>query len=226
MKKILPILAVSFLLSSGLAFGQTASLAFSDAANSGTLTDSNGSPTAGQFSSGTGTFTIDANLTWAGGSASGLSYWLETETGAKASISIANETYFTFTTAQDSEVKPWAFNPGTTTGADSGFTREQSATLTGDLGGTGTGTVATSGTVQVSTLTIQLTGLAPGTYHLETTHVSPVPSEATVAATDAFFSSQAIYTFTVVPEPGTLSLLGLGGLGSLGLGILRARRKI
>jgi PEP-CTERM motif len=36
---------------------------------------------------------------------------------------------------------------------------------------------------------------------------------------------QAIYTITVVPEPGTLSLLGLGALGSLGLTALRARRK-
>jgi hypothetical protein len=35
---------------------------------------------------------------------------------------------------------------------------------------------------------------------------------------------QAVYTFTVVPEPSTWSLLGLGGMGSFGLTWLRARR--
>lgn len=229
MKKILPILAVSFLLSSGLAFGQAASLAFDDTANNGiggNLTDTNASTTAGTFSSGTGSFTIDANLTWSGGSASGLSFWLETETGAAPKISITGETLFTFTTAQNSSAKPWAFT--STGGVDSGFTRDigSSGGETGDLGATGTPTIATSGTVHVSQITFTLAGLGPGTYHLETTHLSPVPSEATVNSTDAFFSSQAIYTFTIVPEPGTLSLLGLGSLGSLGLCILRARRKI
>src|SRR5438552_15518231 len=112
MKKILPILAVSLLLTGGLAMGQTASLAFDDTANNsivGNLTDTNASTTAGTFSSGTGSFTFDVNLTWSGGTASGLSFWLETETGAASKISIANETYFTFTTPHAAEAKPWAF---------------------------------------------------------------------------------------------------------------------
>ncbi len=37
-------------------------------------------------------------------------------------------------------------------------------------------------------------------------------------------NSTPLFTITVVPEPGTLSLLGLGGLGSLGLSLLRRRR--
>lgn len=229
MKKILPILAVSLLLSAGLAMGQvSASLAFDDTVNNSigaNLHDFNPSATVGQFNSGTGTFTIDANLTWNGGTATGLSFWLETESGAASHISITSETLFTFTTPQNTDAKPWAFT--SSGGTDSGFTRATgSGTQTGDLGATGAATGTTSGTTHVSQLTFTLSGLAPGTYHLETTHLGTVPSEATVNNTDAFFASQAIYTFTIVPEPATLSLLGLGGLGSLGLNILRARRKL
>jgi len=71
--------------------------------------------------------------------------------------------------------------------------------------------------------------LAPGTYHLETTHLAGLTSEATNNATDPAqrdsLIPQAIYTITVVPEPATLSLLGLGSLGSVGLTMLRARRR-
>src|ERR1700730_11642601 len=135
MKKILLILTASLMVSAGLAFGQTALLSFDDTVNNtigANLHDSNSSTTAGTFSSGTGTFTIDANLTFSGGNTTGLSYWLETESGIATKISLTNDTYFTFTTAQDSEAKPLSF--AASAGTDSGFTWDQSATQTGDLG--------------------------------------------------------------------------------------------
>src|ERR1043166_1731479 len=215
MKKILPILAVSFLLTGGLALGQTASLSFDD--NVGVATSGTYNQTA--------TITLDVIYTFSGGTSTGLSYWLETESGVASALTLTGETYgASFPTAQDGEVKPWAFT--SSSGADSGFLHAVSATQSGDAGATNN-TAQAAGTYDpVATLTFSLVNAAPGTYHIETTHLTPLISEGTVNLNDTPFSSQAIYTFTVVPEPGTLSLLGRGGLGSLGLSILRARRKI
>jgi hypothetical protein len=222
MKKTLLILTASLLLSASWVMGQTASIAFNDnTAPAGTLTDTNGAANAASFASGTGNFNVDFELTTSG-STTGYSLWLETETGN--AISITGSTYFTFLVATDTEAKPWAFTD--TNSADPGFRSDQSTTLSGDVGATGTTTGALSGS-KVLSVQFTLSGLAAGTYHLETTFLqggtNTKPSEASVGG-DAFFP-QSIYTITVVPEPATWSLMALGGLGSLGLTVLRARRK-
>jgi hypothetical protein len=222
MKKTTLVLTVSLLLSASWALGQTsASFSFNDnTAPVGTLIDTNPAANAATFNSGTGTFNVDVSLTFAGGTSTGYSLWLETETGGASKISLTGETFSTFTTPTDSEAKPWSFNDSS--GAHAGFLSDKSAIQAGDLGATGSAQAA--GTYQVADLQFTLSGLAPGTYHLETTTLSPKPSEATVAANDAF-AAQSIYTITVVPEPATWSLLILGGLGAFGLNLLRARKR-
>jgi len=221
MKKATLLASVSLLLSASWALSQTASFSFNDTtAPAGTLIDTNPAVNAATFDSGTGTFNIDVSLAFAGGTSTGYSLWLETESGSAAKISITGETLFTFTTMTDSEAKPWNFTDSS--GSHSGFLSDKSATQAGDLGATGTAQAA--GTYKVVDLGFTLSGLAPGTYHLETTTLSPKVSESTVNINDAV-APQSIYTIAIVPEPATWSLMALGGLGAVGLNILRARKR-
>jgi hypothetical protein len=214
--------------------GLTAAASGFAAINSVSLSfnDNNGTANAGTYNSNDVfnvdvflAFTADANTP---NTIKGLSYWLETETGAASHLTLTGETYFTITSQTDPGA-PKAFTA--TSGADSGFMASHDTVAnpntgtidSGDLGGTFPAQAA--GSFKVANLQFSISGLAPGVYHLDTTHLSPLVSEATGSDNGDNAIGQAVYTFTVVPEPSTWSLLGLGGIGSFGLTWLRARRR-
>jgi len=149
---------------------------------------------------------------------SGLSYWFET--------SAVNNSYFTIT---NRNLTGSVFTDPNTPG----IVYPQAIVAGGnpnDLGATD-GTHPTNASYFVATLTIQISPTTPaGTYTIFTTGFNSNPDHSkTTEANDSGFTHHLIsptaYTITVVPEPATLSLLGLGSLGTLGLTMLRARRK-
>jgi hypothetical protein len=193
----------------------TQSLTFDDLGLGG------GGSTSGTYNSND-TFSFDVLLSFQGYSASSLSFWLETNTAFAGSLSITGVTYgTTFPDPNSLSPNPALFNSGA--GADPGYLSESR-----DLGSaiTSFANAPGPGTYFVAHVTFAITGAAPGTYDLASTTLPNRISEVTSFDGTTFADHNlpaSHYTITIVPEPATLGLLGLGAIGLMATLLRRAK---
>ncbi len=185
--------------------------------------DNSGAPSAGSYTPGsTFTFDITLNVQNTGTdpvpNVSGLSYWFETSAANNSFFKITNES-IAGSPFTDPQTPGITFPQAIVKGGN-----------TNDLGATGTNQPSNA-TYFIATLTLQIApGTPAGTYTISTTDInSNLDHSKDSTVGDSSFTRHDIaattYTITVVPEPATLSLLALSGLGSFGLNVLRRRRR-
>jgi hypothetical protein len=166
-------------------------------------------PSGGGIYQQNDTFTVETFLTFAGYSAYGFSFWLETPVVGAGFFHITSEEHFA------------PFNAGYTGPTE--FVCGNIYCITDhDLGGVPNPlTLVPSGTYDVERMHFSITNAAPGVYTFLTTTDNPRPSAVIDQNFNDNFIPQASFTITVVPEPSTFALLALTGSG---LGLLAYRR--
>ena len=158
------------------------------------------------------------------GGSYGLSYWLEVSSAMAPFLTITSLSYHSpFTDGNNIGTFPFSFN--STSGADAGFMTTTTANnQSGDLGATSNPLVLVpDGTyLDITDITFAIAEGISGTFTLRITTANPRASiQVTSDFGDAPFP-QASFVFNVVPEPSTLALIGLTGLG---VGVMAYRRR-
>ena len=170
------------------------------------------------------TLTVDDLFLNFGGSY-GLSYWLQVNNAIAPFLTITSLAYHQpFTDGNNIGTFPFSFN--STSGADAGFMSTTTANgQSGDLGATSNPLVLVPDGiyVDVTDITFALAAGAPvGAYTLRTTTASPRGSIQVTSDFSDMPIPQGPFVFDVVPEPSTVALIGLTGLGA---GVVACRRR-
>jgi PEP-CTERM motif len=156
------------------------------------------------------------------GGAIGFSYWVQVNSAIAPFLTITDLTYFTWGLGQPPPPAWFPISFTSTSGADAGFKSTLTANgQSGDFGASGAS--VPDGSYHVTDITFAIAANAPiGTYTLRTTTAAPRDSiQLTSDFNDAPFP-QASFVFNVVPEPSTLALIALTGIGA---GVMAYRRR-
>jgi len=139
----------------------------------------------------------------------GFSYWLQVNTALAPFLTITNLAFFPPFPHGYSGPFPILFNSAS--GTDPGFTAES----VGLQGSADNGVQVPDGSYHFSDITFGLAANAPaGTYTLRITTAAPRESLQVDSDFDDEPFPQASFVFNVVPEPSTLALLVLVGVGA------------
>jgi hypothetical protein len=230
MKKSILILSAAVSLLAYPAFGQTIS-----------ATGTNATINAASGSTANSTISVTVSGANSIGDLKSLNLLIATPgTGANSGVSLFNVFVFSLVSPYDNKTSTSSSTNRSTfgTAGDTANSGNNVSTTSLDLGANTSGTapsIASSGSTTISVDVLQFTSLAnlvPGSvYRFFATSGGPTDTQGswidnTANATFGLNTAKGtpLFTITVVPEPATWSLFGLGAIGTFGLNLLRARR--
>jgi hypothetical protein len=200
--------ALALFVGASIASGQTATFSYDDGV---------GTPDAGSYTPGS-SFTFSISLAFAPGGTitnlQGVTYYFQQQD--------PNPPFYFSITLRDASGSQFSLlqTPGLS------YPQTLSPANANDLGGERpTPPGAGAGDYFIANITVSIDGTAaPGTYLIRNTTSVPKLSIISDDQGQTFAIPQATYAITVIPEPGTVSLLAFAGLSAAGIGWFRRKR--